>query len=136
MVAAQRFWFKSPGGSRRGRNERKSMGAGILSTRRDLAVGAMRISHRLDWDYHKTLDDLHQWIKGYCLTLKFCALDTARAAFAPSPYAESKRGNDANIHDIHVRTARSASVKIETDRRSPAFGRERTGWSLPLSARN
>ncbi len=39
------------------------MGAGILSTRRDVAVGAMRISHRLDWDYHKTLDDLHQWIK-------------------------------------------------------------------------
>ena len=63
MVAAQKFWFKSPGGSRRGRNERKSMVAGILSTRRDVAVGAMRISHRLDWDYHKTLDDLHQWIK-------------------------------------------------------------------------
>jgi len=48
-------------------------------------------------------------------------------AFAPSPYAGSKRGNDANVHDIHVRTARSACVKIETDRRSPAFGRERTG---------
>jgi hypothetical protein len=41
----------------------KVWGAGILSTRRGVAVGAMRISHRLDWDYHKTLDDLHQWIK-------------------------------------------------------------------------
>jgi hypothetical protein len=64
MVAAQRFWFSSPQVALEGDGmSEKVWGAGILSARRDVAVGAMRISHRLDWDYHKTLDDLHQWIK-------------------------------------------------------------------------